>query len=170
MSVARSRGDTEIQARVKRVTTEAGRNRELMLRDLPLKRHERVFHERVPLPPGRAAPHRALRRVALCAARHAGRGLGYRASRDRGQLLSREELAEAWFTGEYEPVCRTLDEAGLGGPGTETERYLRVAMLRFLLLQTHEWTEEIMERLQGEMRSPVAAEDTMVHQILKEME
>ena len=57
----------------------------------------------------------------------------------------------------------------LGGEGTETERYLRVAMLRFLLLHTHEWTAEIVERLQGEMRSPVAGDDTMVHQFLKEM-
>ena len=39
-----------------------------------------------------------------------------------------------------------------------TERSLRVAMLRFLLLHTHEWTSEIVERLQGEMRAPVAGE------------
>jgi hypothetical protein len=42
-------------------------------------------------------------------------------------------------------------------------------MLRFLLLHTHEWTSEIVERLQGEMRPPVAGDDTMVHQFLKEM-
>ena len=169
VSVARARGDTEIRARVKRVQTKLGANRELMLRDLPLKRHERVFHERVPLRPD------ARRRIQLSDEwRYAQlatlvESWGFRASSDRGQLLSREELAEAWFTGEYDPVCRTLDEAGLGGRGTETERYLRIAMLRFLLLHTHEWTEDIIERLQGEMRSPVAADDTMVHQILKEM-
>ena len=162
VSVARARGDTEIHARVKQVRTKLGANRELMLRDLPLKRHERVFHERVPLRPD------ARRRIELSDEwRYAQlaslvEAWGYRASRVRGQLLSREELAEAWFTG--------LNETGVGGEGTETERYLRVAMLRFLLLQTHDWTAEIMERLQGEMRSPVADDDTMVHQILKEME
>ena len=33
------------------MTTKLGADRELMLRDLPLKRHERMFHERVPLRP-----------------------------------------------------------------------------------------------------------------------
>ena len=44
-------------------------------------------------------------------------------------------------------------------------------MLRYLLLQTHEWTDEVIERLLGEVRSPPpVSEDTMVHQIFKEME
>ena len=38
-------------------------------------------------------------------------------------------------------MVEMLREAGLGGGGTETERYLRVAMLRFLLLQRHDWTD-----------------------------
>ena len=44
-------------------------------------------------------------------------------------------------------------------------------MLRFLLLQRHDWTDEIAERLAGEVKSPSAAaeKDTMTHQILKEM-
>ena len=33
-------------------------------------------------------------------------------------------------------------EADAGGAGTETERYLRIAMLRYLLLQTHDWSDE----------------------------
>ncbi len=168
VSVARSRGDVTIQAHVRQVTTKLGAGRELMLRDLPLKRHERMFHERVPLPKG------ARSRIVLSDEwRYAQLSMiveawGYRASHDRGHLLSREELALDWFIGEYDPVCRALAEADLGGEGTETERYLRVAMLRFLLLHTHEWTAEILERLQGEMRSP-AGDDTMVHQFLKEM-
>ena len=40
-----------------------------------------------------------------------------------------------------------LREAGIGGGGTETERYLRVAMLRFLLLQRHDFSEEPAEQL-----------------------
>jgi hypothetical protein len=41
-----------------------------------------------------------------------------------------------------------------------------------MLLQTHDWSDEIIERLFGEVRSPAgaAADDTMVHQILQEME
>ena len=76
----------------------------------------------------------------------------------------------AWFIEEYEPVLAVLLEANVGGKGSETERYMRVAMLRFLLLHTHDWTDDIVERLLGEVRPPTAADDTMVHQILKEME
>jgi hypothetical protein len=88
----------------------------------------------------------------------------------RGHLLSRPEMAEAWFREEYVPVTDVLREAGIGGTGTETERYLRIAMLRFLLLQTHEWTDEIVERLLGEVRGTPSIDDTMVHQILTEMQ
>jgi hypothetical protein len=169
VSVARALGDETIEAHVKRVATRLGASHELRLRDLPLKRHERVFYERVPLPPA------ARRRIELSDEwRYAQLGMlveawGFRASHDREQLLSREETAEAWFSDEYEPVTRMLREAGIGGAGTETERYLRVAMLRFLLLHTHDWTDDVVERLLGEVRPPSAGDDPMVHQILKEM-
>ena len=47
-------------------------------------------------------------------------------------------------------------------------RFLRIALLRFLLLQTHEWTDEIVERLLGQIRAS-PGDDTLVHQIIKEM-
>jgi hypothetical protein len=170
VSVARALGDETIQARVRLVQTELGAGRELGIGDLPLKRHERVFHERVPLPPAKRA------RIALSDEwRYAQlaslvEAWGFRASHQRGQLLSREQAADAWFDEEYQPVTRVLGELGAGGGGTETERYLRVAMLRFLLLHTHDWTDEVVERLLGEARPPSDADDTMVHQILKEMQ
>ena len=153
------------------VRTKLGAGRELQMGDLPLKRHERVFHERVPL------PREARERIQLSDEwRYAQlatlvESWGYRASLQRERALPRAEMALAWFTEEYEPMVGVLREAGLGGGGTETERYLRVAMLRFLLLQTHDWSEEIAERLAGEMRSPSAAaeKDTMTHQIIKEL-
>jgi hypothetical protein len=169
VSVARAMGDKTIQAHVRRVATRVGASQELRLRDLPLKRHERVFYERVPLAPD------ARRRIDLSDEwRYAQLGMlveawGFRASHDREQLLSREETAEAWFNDEYEPVTRMLREAGIGGAGTDTERYLRVAMLRFLLLHTHDWSDDVVERLLGELRPPSSDDDTMVHQILKEM-
>jgi hypothetical protein len=170
VSVARALGDKTIEAYVRQVVTALGADRELRLRDLPLKHHERVFHERVPLPP------EARRRIRLSDEwRYAQLAMlveswGFRASHARQHLLSREEMAEQWFRDEYEPVVRVLDESGIGGPGTETERYLRIAMLRFLLLHTHDWSDDVVRRLLGEVRHPGAAEeDTMVHQILKEM-
>jgi hypothetical protein len=169
VSVARALHDTHIDAHVREVRTQLSAGTELQLRDLPLKRHERVFHERVPLP----APLRS--RIQLSDEwRYAQlaqliEAWGLRASYAREQLLSRPEVAEAWFREEYEPVVEVLSEAQIGGEGTETERYLRIAMLRYLLLQTNDWTDEIVERLLGEVHAPGADDDTMVHQILKEM-
>ena len=169
VSVGRALGDTHIEAHVREVRTQLSAGTELQLRDLPLKRHERVFNERVPLP---AAMRNRIElsdewRYAQLATLIEAWGL--RASYAREQLLSRAEVAQAWFREEYEPVVEVLSEAQIGGEGTDTERYLRIAMLRFLLLQTHDWTEQIVERLLGEVHPPGADDDTMVHQILKEM-
>ena len=169
VSVGRALGDTHIEAHVREVRTQLSAGTELQLRDLPLKRHERVFNERVPLP---AAMRNRIElsdewRYAQLATLIEAWGL--RASYAREQLLSRAEVAQAWFREEYEPVVEVLSEAQIGGEGTDTERYLRIAMIRFLLLQTHDWTEQIAERLLGEVHPPGADDDTMVHQILKEM-
>jgi hypothetical protein len=169
VSVARAMGDTHIDAHVREVRTAVGAGHELRLRDLPLKKHERLFRERVPLPPalrdriGLSDEWRYAQLAELVEA------WGLRASYAREQLLSRSEVAEAWFREEYEPMVEVLNEAGVGGEGTETERYLRIATLRYLLLQTHEWTDDVVQRLLGEARPPGAADDTMVHQLLKEM-
>ena len=169
VSVARALGDTHIEARVREVRTQVGAGRELQLRDLPLKRHERVFRERIPLPATlreRIQLSDEWRYAQLSTLIEAW---GLRASHARERLLSRAEIAEAWFREEYEPVVEVLSEAHVGGEGTETERYMRIAMLRYLLLQTHEWTDDVVQRLLGEVRPPAADDDTMVHQILKEM-
>jgi hypothetical protein len=62
-----------------------------------------------------------------------------------------------------------LREAGLLGRGTETEAYMRVATLRYLLLRTHEWDDEVLERLRRELEHPAADEDTMVHRLRREL-
>jgi hypothetical protein len=169
VSVARALGDTHIEAQVKEVRTEVGAGRELRLSDLPLKRHERVFVERVPLPPAlrdRIQLSDEWRYAQLATIVEAW---GLRASYARERLLSRTEVAEAWFREEYEPVLEVLAEAHAGGEGTDTERYMRIAMLRYLLLQTHDWTDDVVQRLLGEVRAPASDDDTMVHQILKEL-
>jgi hypothetical protein len=169
VSVARALGDTDIEAHVIEIHTKLGADRELKLRDIPLKQHERVFHERVPLPPAARARIQLWDEWRYAQLATLVEAWGYRASLTREQLLSREEMARAWFEEEYEPVVKVLRDAEIGGPGTETERYLRISMLRFLLLHTWDWSDEIIERLLGETRAPGAEQDTMVHQILKEM-
>jgi hypothetical protein len=169
VSVARALGYKDIDAYVTEVQTEVGAGREITLKDLPLKSHERLFYERVPLPPD------ARQRIQLSDRwRYAGlaegvEAWGFRAMQARQQFMTRREVAEAWFREEYEPVVEMLREAGLTGNGTETEAYMRVTTLRYLLLRTHEWDDEILERLRRELERPPEDEDTMVHRLRREL-
>jgi DNA polymerase IIIc chi subunit len=45
-----------------------------------------------------------------------------------------------------------LDAAHLIGGRTEAEAYLQVARERYRLMRTHEWSEEVVERLRRELR------------------
>jgi hypothetical protein len=169
VSVARALGHSHIDAYVTEIQTKVGADDEIRLKDLPLKSHERLFHERVPLPP------EARSRIQLSDEwRYAGlaegvEAWGFRAMQARGEYMSREEVAAAWFRQEYEPVVEMLREADLIGPGTETEAYIRLATLRYLMLRTHEWDDEVIERLRAEIRRPSWEEDTMVRRLRKEM-
>jgi hypothetical protein len=170
VSVARALGDTVIEARVREVRTKLRAGQGLRMSDLPLKAHERMFHERVPLQREARARIQLSDEWRYAQLASIVESWGFRASHARERLLTREEMAEAWFTEEYEPVVEVLRAEGFGGGGSETERYLRIAMLRFLLLGTHDWSDEVADRLLGEVRSPgIAGEDTMVHQLLKEL-
>jgi hypothetical protein len=169
VSVARALGDTEIEAHVIEVLTRMRPDRELRLRDLPLKHQERVFHERIPL------PREARARIQLSDEwRYAELAMlieawGFRASQAAGRLLSREETAARWLAEDFEPMVQALHDADVGGPGTDAEQYLRIATLRYLLLYTHEWTEELLERLFAQEPPPGSDEDTMVHRIRREL-
>ena len=151
------------------VLTEVGADREITIAELPLKGHERLFRERVPL------PEEARRRIQLSDEwRYAGlaegvEAWGFRLMQSRGEFMTRDEVAEAWFRDEYEPVVAMLREADLIGRGTETEAYMRVATLRYLLLRTHEWDDKVIERLRGELEKPSWDEDTMVRRLRKEL-
>jgi hypothetical protein len=169
VSVARALGDTVIEARVREVDTKLGAGAELHVRDLPLKQHERMFHERVPLPTAAREQISLSDEWRWAQLANLVEAWGFRASHARGHLLSREEMARAWFDTEYAPVVALLRSDDAGGAGTETERYLRIAMLRFLLLHTHEFTDDVVERVLGSAQTPGAGEDTMVHQLLKEL-
>ena len=170
VSVARALGDEDIEAHVREVQTQLGADRALQLRELPLKRHERIFHERVPLPAAARDRIQLSDEWRYAQLAEMIESWGFRASHASGKLLSRREMAASWFHEEYEPVVQVLRELDVGGEGTETERYLRIATLRYLLLHTHEWSDQVVERLLGEVREPgPPADDTMVHQILKEM-
>jgi hypothetical protein len=142
-----------------------GAEREITLRDLPHKSHERLFLERVPL------DEAARRRIELtdhwryAELAEGVEAWGFRAMQSRGAQMTRREVAAAWFSQEYEPVVEMLREARLLGRGTETEAYMRVVALRYLLLRTHEWDDEVIERLRRELERPSGEEDTMARRL-----
>ena len=127
VSVARALGLSHIDAFVTEVTTKLGAGAEIRLRDLPLKSHERLFFERVPLPPDGRAEIRLSDPWDYAALAEGVEAWGFRAIQGRGELLTREEVAEGWLREEYRPVVATLREADLLGSGTEAEAYMRVA-------------------------------------------
>jgi hypothetical protein len=135
VSVARARGRREIDALVTQVFTAIDPEDGLRLADLPLKTHQRVFYERVPLPP------QARRRIRLH--RPSGYGdlaesveaWGFREIQARGEPMTREQVAEAWFREDYEPIVEALQEVGMIAKGeTETEAYMRVTGERYLMM------------------------------------
>ena len=120
-----------------RIVTQVGADQKIRLRDLPLKGHERIFFERVPLTPEQRARIELRDEWRYAALAEAVEAWGFRAVQDRRELMTRAEVADAWFRSEYEPVVELLREADLVRGGTETESYMRVAHLRYLLLHYH---------------------------------
>jgi hypothetical protein len=169
VSVARQLGLETIEADVTEIITEVGADQAISPRDLPLKSHERLFFERVPLP----APMRERIRLAngfdYAGLAEGVEAWGFRLMQARREFLSRDAVAEAWFREEYEPVTEMIREAGLCGRGSETEAYARVVSLRYLLLRTHDWNDEVIERLREELRRPPRGEDTFVHRLRRDL-
>jgi hypothetical protein len=144
VSVARALGRTEIDAYVVEVRTRVGADRTLHVDDLPKKSHERVFHERVPLPSrarGRISVTDAWDYGVLAAAVEAW---AFRLMQDRAEFLDRGAAARLWFDEEYEPVVEMLRD------GTETDAYLRVSKERYRLMRTHEWSEDVLARVRAD--------------------
>ena len=95
VSVARALGRTDIDAYVVEVRTRVGADRTLRVDDLPKKSHERVFHERVPLPSrarGRIASTDAWDYGVLAGAVEAW---AFRLMQDRAEFLDRRERRAA---------------------------------------------------------------------------
>lgn len=147
VSVAHALGHADIDAYVTDVVTRVGADRTITLADLPLKTHERVFFERVPL------AEEARVRIRLSDPWYYGtlaesiEAWGFRASRDRHEALDRATTAALWFETEYTPVVAMLQDAQMIGEGTETEAYMRVVAERYRLLRTNRWDEEVLQRI-----------------------
>jgi hypothetical protein len=157
VSVARALGRTDIDAYVTEVTTRVDADQATKLSDLPLKSHERVFFDRVPLP---AEAHSEiqlndLEDYALLA--EMVEAWGFRAIQSRGDALNRRQNALLWLETEFRPVVAMLHEAGLVGHRTNAEAYMRIAGERYWLLRTHEWSDEVLQQVidgKGRWRRP----------------
>jgi hypothetical protein len=148
VAVARAQRRDEIDAHVVEVVTRVPADVTMSPEDLPLKSHERVFRERVPLPPD------ALARISLSDPFGYGtlaegvEAWGYRLVQHDGAFLDRAAVARRWFEEEYEPVVAILRESDLiERRETETEAYLRLSSDRYRLMRTHVWTDEAIERV-----------------------
>jgi hypothetical protein len=151
VSVARALGRDTIDAYVVEVVTRIGAERSLLVGDLPLKSHERLFHERVPL------PTRARERISLTDPWDFGslaegvEAWAFRTMQDRAEFVDRRTAARLWFEEEYTPVVDMLRDAGMVAAGeTETDAYMRIVGERYRLMRTHEWSGDILSRLREE--------------------
>jgi hypothetical protein len=148
VSVAKSLGRQDIDAYVTEITTRVRLGSDLRVGDLPLKGHERLFRERVPL--GREQ----WGRIALSdiwdfgVLAEAVEAWGFRAMQDRGSYMDRREVAHHWFNSEYQPVVEMLKAGELIERGeTESDAYLRISAMRYRALRTHEWSDDVLEEL-----------------------
>jgi hypothetical protein len=166
VSVARALGLEVVEAYVTEIVTEVGAGPDVKLHDLALKGHERLFFERVPLP-AELRPRITLSIGSWYAGVAEGvEAWGFRLMQTRAEFMTREQVAREWFEQEYEPVVAMLREHDLIGDQTEAEAYVRIVSLRYLLLRTHDWDADVLERLRQELRAGAAkGEDSLTHMI-----
>jgi hypothetical protein len=148
VSVAKAFGRKDIDAYVTEVTTRVPLGFDTRLPDLPIKDHERLFRERVPLPP------EARRRIELTdpwdfgELAEAVEAWGFRAMQERRTFMDRRQVAATWFQEEYEPVTEMLRAGELvRDDETETEAYMRLAGDRYRVLRTHDWSDAVLDDL-----------------------
>lgn len=147
VSVACALGRTDIDAHVTQVVTRVSADPTITPTDLPLKSHERVFFERVPLPEDARAEIKLSDPWEYAELAEAIEAWGFRATQERGETLHRREIALLWLETDYRPVVQMLGEADLLHHCTETEGYMRIAAERYRLLRTHDWSDEVLRRV-----------------------
>jgi hypothetical protein len=152
VSIAMATGQTAIDAYVTEVLTEVPAKGIRHRGDLLMKSYERIFRDRVPL------PEQAYAKISFAdpwSYAELGEGVeawGFRYLQHSCRFLDRADIARLWYASEYTPVVRMLRSADLIGAGTEAEAYMRVARERYRLMRTHEWSDEVIERLRREIR------------------
>jgi hypothetical protein len=152
VSIAMATGAKTIEAYVTEVQTQLPPTGIRGRRDLLVKSYERIFQARVPLPAADLAKIAVTDPWSYAVLGEAVEAWGFRCMQDKGRFLNRAEVARHWYTEEYRPVVRMLRAADLIGSRTEAEAYMRVAAERYRLIMTHDWNDEVIERLRRTIR------------------
>jgi hypothetical protein len=147
VSVSRALGREDIDAFVTEVVTRVPAEQAVTPHQLPLKSHERVFFERVPLPDDARSEIVLSDPWAYGKLAEGVEAWGFRAVQERGEPINRRELAFQWLETEYRPVVAMLREAELIGEETDAEAYMRISAERYRLLRTHHWDEEVLQQV-----------------------
>jgi hypothetical protein len=152
VSIALATGAKTIEANVTEVLTQLPPTGIRGRRDLVVKNYERMFRARVPLPPDDLAKITVTDPWSYAELGEAVEAWGFRYMQDKARFLDRAEIARHWYAEEYVPVVRMMRAADLIGSRTEAEAYMRVAAERYRLIMTHDWNDEIIERLRRKIR------------------
>jgi hypothetical protein len=149
VSIALASGQTTIDAYVTEVRTTLPPKDIRTRRDLLFKSYERMFISRVPLSPAARAKITVSDPWSYAELGENVEAWGFRYIQHERRFCDRTEIAKRWFAEEYTPVVKMLRDADLLGSGTEAEAYMRVAAERYRLILTHEWSDEVIQRLRG---------------------
>jgi hypothetical protein len=152
VSIALATGQKTIDAYVTEVLTAVPAQGIRRRGDLLMKDYERLFRSRVPLPEQAYATISFTDPWDYAELGEAVEAWGYRYIQHAHRFFDRAEIARLWYAEEFRPVVRMLREADLIGSGIEAEVYQRVARERYRLMRTHEWNDEVIERLRREIR------------------
>jgi hypothetical protein len=151
VSIAIATGQSTIEAYVTEVRTTLPAEGIERRADLLMKSYQRVFFARVPLNAEARKKIELTDPWAYAVLGEAVEAWGARFMHHEGKYFDREQIAARWYEEEYLPVVAMIAAADLLGSGTKTEAYLRIASERYRLMRTHEWNDEVINRLRREL-------------------
>jgi hypothetical protein len=154
VSIALAMGQRVIDAYVTEILTAVPAKGIRHRSDLLFKSYEQLFRSRVRLPPEAYTKINVTDPWSYAELSEAVEAWGFRLMQHEHKFFDRAEASRRWFTEEYTPVVRMLRTADLIGTNTDAEAYLIIATERYRLIRTHQWSDEVIEELQRQLRSP----------------
>jgi hypothetical protein len=154
VSIALATGQKTIDAYVTQVLTALPADGIRHRSDLLFKSYELLFRSRVKLPPQAYAKIQVSDPWSYAELGEAVEAWGFRLMQHEHKFYDRAEVSRRWFSEEFTPVVRALRTADLIGSNSDAEAYLIIARERYRLIRTHEWSDEVIEELQRQFRSP----------------